>query len=173
MVGIVIEHNLIAVPQPIVGVGVIGLREAEKESAEPKTRRSAAAQAIDVAPADTAGESPMLEGPVEMVRRIVASGIMPYPLVVGMDVWSFRMAGLVRETPVARRAALLDATRFLLSSWLLLPGGLLLHSGRGLTARRGRTVGRYMATASPPSTTASRFIPSLLGHTKGQGKRRS
>ena len=73
MVRIVINHDLVAIPKPIVTVGVVVIGDAEEESAKPKTPRSAAAETIDMAPADAAGESPMLEGPVEMVRRITPS----------------------------------------------------------------------------------------------------
>lgn len=66
MVGIVIEHDLIAVPQPIVGVSVVGIRDTEKESAEPKSPGAAATESIDMAPADAARESSMFERPVEV-----------------------------------------------------------------------------------------------------------
>jgi hypothetical protein len=172
MVGIVIEHDLVAVPQPIIGVSVVGIRDTEKESAEPKTPGAAATESIDMAPADAARESPMFERPVEVVRRIIASRIMPYPLVIGMDVRSFRMSGLIRETAVARRAALLDATRFLLSSAFLLTHGLLLRSRRFLRASGRWTMRRDMAAANPAGAAASRLIPSLLCHTNGQRNRR-
>ena len=47
---------------------------------------------------DTASELPVIERTVHMVARIVATRIMPHPLIVLVDVRSFRMACLIIET---------------------------------------------------------------------------
>jgi hypothetical protein len=78
------------------------------------------------------------------------------------------MSGLVRETAIAPRAALLRATRFLLSSRLLLPRGLLLHLRRCLRASWGRTMGRDMAATNPAGTAAPPLTTFFLGQSGGK-----
>jgi hypothetical protein len=119
VIGIFIDHDLIGIPQPVAAKTDVIRRNAEVESAKPKSPRPAARQVPHVASAETAREVPVLPRMVKMVVRIVAAGIVPDPLAVGVNVWRIRMplfvhVGMIRfdgmpgtlhpSRPVSRRA---------------------------------------------------------------------
>lgn len=104
MARVVVNDNLIGIPQPITDVAEIELGHAEAKSAEPKTSWTASCKTEDMTSPDAARESSMLKGPIEMKAGIIAARIVADPLVVGVDVGSLGVSRLIRKI-----AALLSA----------------------------------------------------------------
>ena len=159
VVRVIIDHNLIAVPEPAIAEAKVSLRNAEVESAEPKTRWTASRQVKDMTPTDTARNSSVLERPVEVVAGIAAARVMSDPFVVGVNVGRFGMPGFIRKTPAFRRG------------WLFRPARLLLRLARALGASWRRTVRRDMSAAHASHSTAAaplRTAPSLRGSARGE-----
>jgi hypothetical protein len=97
VVGIVVDYDLIAIPQPAVyEVKVVG-RDAPVKVVEPETIRAAAAKAPRVARAESPGKTPMLIRTIEVVVGIVATGIVSDPLAVCVYVRCFGMPGSIVE----------------------------------------------------------------------------
>jgi len=97
MVGIVVEDYVVVIPIPIVNIPDIKGRDAEVKAAKPKASRTTAFDPPDTASADPLREMTMLPGVVKMIVSVVASTVVPDPLVVRMDMRSLRMALLVTE----------------------------------------------------------------------------
>src|SRR5579871_583864 len=123
MVWIVVDHDLIAVPQPIRHIVVVNRGHAEIEAAEPEALPIAPRQMKDVSAPDAARESPVLPGMVQMKPRVVFAGIVADPLTIRMHVRSLRMSrlvgkrlalrgrrGIVRRGLCRRRSALWNKT---------------------------------------------------------------
>src|SRR5580692_1452703 len=95
VIGIVINHDLVGIPQPVAAKSQIIRRDAEVKAAKPESRRTAPCQVPDVMRAKSAGVMPVLPRMIEIVVRVVLAGIVPDPLAVRMDVRSVRMPLLV------------------------------------------------------------------------------
>ena len=135
MVRVIVDHDLITIPEPIIAEGVIGLGNTEEESAKPKTRWTSSPKAEDMTPADAARKSPMFERPVDVVPGIIAARVVADPLIVCVNVGSFWMSRFIRKTTALRRGGLLGSLRLLGAGWLL-GAGRLLGVGRRRTVRR-------------------------------------
>src|ERR1700722_8747383 len=92
MVGIVIDDDLVAVPEPIIAVGKVKGANAEVEAAKPEPVGASSGDAPDVAAAEAAGEPTMFPGMIEVEAGIVSSGVVSDPRSVVVDVRSFGMA---------------------------------------------------------------------------------
>jgi hypothetical protein len=95
VIGVVINHNLVGIPQPVTAKAQIIWRDAEVKAAEPESRRTSSSQMPDVMRAKSAGEVPVLPRMIEMIVRIVLPGIVPDPLAIWMNVRSIRMPFLI------------------------------------------------------------------------------
>jgi len=95
MVGIFVDHDLVAVPEPVIAVGKVEGGDAEGEAAKPKTVGTAAANPPNVAAAEAASEAAVLPGMIEVEAGIVATGVVPNPSAVVVDVRGFGMAFFV------------------------------------------------------------------------------
>ena len=137
VVRIVIDDDVVTVPKPAIGQSDVKRRDAPEESAKAKPIRPAAAETPDMPGPDSAFESPMLKGVIEVEMSIVLTCVVPDPLAVGMNVGGFGMAGLIRR-----------AFRFLRS--------------RCGSASRRRTLGRHIAAAYLRCTTASMLFAAAL-----------
>jgi hypothetical protein len=104
MIRIIVNHDLIGIPQPAIHVSDIVRRDAEREPAEPKTTGSASTQMPNVSFADTAREMSMLPGMIQVVMCIVSASIMTHPLTIGVNMRRFRMSGFIVEFAVFRRS---------------------------------------------------------------------
>jgi len=100
MIGIVIDHNLVRVPQPTVAVTYIERRYAPVPVVEPEASRSAARQVPHMARAKPSRKVTMLERMVEMIVRIILACVVTDPF-VPIHVGSIRMARLIAQ--VTRR----------------------------------------------------------------------
>jgi hypothetical protein len=108
MVRIVVDHDLVAIPEPAVAEAIIERGDLKVEAVEPEALSASSSEPEDMPAADASREASMLPGTVEVIPGIVAAGIVPDPAVVGMDVRNIRMPGLIAK--IARRAALRGAT---------------------------------------------------------------
>jgi hypothetical protein len=98
MIGIVIEHDVIAVPEPVAAVTHIVRRYREVKTAEPEARRSATYESPYVLSTDRLGKMTMFPGMVEVIVRIATAGVVSDPLVSrGVHVRSLGMALLVSK----------------------------------------------------------------------------
>lgn len=103
MIGIVIDDDVIAVPEPIIAEGDIYRGYAEIEATEPESTGATSRQVPDVASTKATCEAPVLPGMIEVVVRIVAPGVVADPLAVGMDVRCVGVPALVVEVTVLLR----------------------------------------------------------------------
>ena len=114
MLGIVVDHDIVAVPEPVAAVIVVSREEAEEEVPEAEPLTVAAAQAVDVAAADSAGETPVRPRLRDAVAAVRPIGVA-YPLIVpDIHVRKIRMAGLIDEVPRPADLRLLRLLRRLL-----------------------------------------------------------
>jgi len=127
MVGIFVDHDLVAVPEPVTAQGKVKGGDAESEAAKPETGRTASANAPYMAAAEAAGESAMLKRMIDVEAGIIASGVVADPGAVVVNVRSFGMA-----FPIAA-------------------GG---GSGRRAAHRRGTMFGNVSATDGVAATSA-------------------
>lgn len=100
MIWIVIDDDVIAVPDP-VGASIVIVRSGLKEeSADVETLAVAAMQPPDVTGADGSGEMSVLPGMIEVIVRIPPAGFVSHPaIVLSVNVRRWRMPGLVLVCP--------------------------------------------------------------------------
>lgn len=149
VIGIFINHDLIAVPQPAAAVSGIVRRNVKVKSTKPESAGTPARQAPDVAFAEAAAEMPVLKGMVEVVMRIAGAAIVADPFVArSMDVRRLRMPRPVGETWMLGRRR-----------------GIFLGSARWRGAVRGN-VSAADALHTTPSCAA--FMPASFLRHSGQ-----
>ena len=96
VIGIVVDHDVVAVPQPIAGVVIVVRRDAPEKATKPETVAAAAFETINVVAANFAAEVSVFPNVILMITAIVAAPVMTDPLIVlSMHVRSFGMALLV------------------------------------------------------------------------------
>jgi hypothetical protein len=130
MIRVLIDHNLIRIPTPVITVAVVGWSNAEVEAAKPESFPVSSCQPPDMVTAKATPEPPMLPGMVEVVSGVTAAGVMPDPLAVPVN-----LRRLWRVCPFhsPRRRA------------MRLCGAVLLVSR--LNSRPRRTLARYVLSA--------------------------
>jgi hypothetical protein len=100
VIGVCINHDVVAVPIPVVGIGQVEWGDAEVEAAKPEAAGIAAFQAPAVRAAEAAVEAAMLPGMIEVKTYVVAAVVVSNPFAVVVDVGGFGMALTVVEMPV-------------------------------------------------------------------------
>jgi len=101
VVGVVINDDVVGVPEPAVGVVEVIGGDAEVEAIEEEAAAVSAAETVDIAGAEVAGEVSVGPGLVEVV--VVLAAVVPDPLAVVVNVGGIGMAwGVV---VVSRRCA--------------------------------------------------------------------
>lgn len=110
MIRILVDHDIVGTPIPVVAIAEIIGRNRKIETAEPEAARASAFDSEHMTPTEATGKSPVLPGMMEVVVRVVLPGIVSDPFVAaGMDVRSIGMALLVavRSSLFLGRAGLL------------------------------------------------------------------
>jgi hypothetical protein len=97
VIGIVVDHNRIGVPEPIVTEGNVVWGHTEEESVEPETSRAAPGEPEDVTASDASGETTMLERMIDRIVAVAASRVMSNPVTVAIDVRRIGMSGTIAE----------------------------------------------------------------------------
>src|SRR5450432_3507663 len=100
MIGVFVDHDVVAIPQPIVAKPDVEVGDAEVEAAEPEPAGDAAGEVPDMAAAKSAGKVAVFPGMIEVVVGIVAAGVVADPLAIGVNVRHVGMARFVAEVPV-------------------------------------------------------------------------
>ena len=123
MIRIRIEHDVVAIPQPVAHIVAIVRRNLEEVPADVEPVAVAAAYPPDVRSPNRPLKPPMLPRLIEMVMLIIAPRLVPYPAVVlRVNVWRFRMPLLIRVSPpLLSLLRLLSAASLLDTPWLTLP----------------------------------------------------
>ena len=97
MVGVFVNDDIVAVPEPVATEADVVGSDAKVEAAEPETIGTASRQVPDVAPAEASGEVAVLPGMVEVVVNIVMAGVVADPFAVGVNVRRVGMVSLIVE----------------------------------------------------------------------------
>ena len=97
VVGIFVNHDIVAIPEPIAAIAEVEGGYAETKTAEPEAVRASAAKMPHMAAAEAAGEVSVLKGMIEMIVNVAAAGVVANPLAVVMDVGSVGMPRFVVE----------------------------------------------------------------------------
>src|ERR1017187_1007976 len=111
MIGVLIDHDRVAVPVPVPDETDVVGSNAEIESAEPKTVGTSSFEMEDVSRPKSAGEVSMFERMIQMIVGIVAPCIMADPVTVGVHVRSVGMSGSIVEIGRLRGAMFLAWSR--------------------------------------------------------------
>src|SRR5258708_669563 len=121
MVWIRIEHDVVAIPQPVAHIVVIVRRYLEKVPANVESIAVAAAYPPDVRSPNRPLKPSMLPRLIEMVMLIIAPRVVPYPMVIlRVNVRRFRMPLLIRVSPPPLSLLRLSAASLLDTPWLTL-----------------------------------------------------
>src|SRR5436305_1219037 len=96
VVRVLIDHDVVGIPQPVAGVPHVGIRNREVEVAETEAGWAASGESPDVLGAETSAEVAMLPRMIEVEADIGAAGIVADPLLL-INVGCFGMALAIRE----------------------------------------------------------------------------
>lgn len=102
VVGIVIDHDAVAVPEPAIAVMVVVRGNGEVVAVEPETVTGASGQHPDVAPAKTTGKTAVLPGMIEVVMDVFTTAIVADPSTVRVDMGSIRMVVAIAKMAIFR-----------------------------------------------------------------------
>jgi len=141
VIGIVIDHDVIAIPIPIAAVTHIVGRNRKEEAAEPEAPRAASAQSPHMAATNTSREMAVLPRMIHAIMLVAASGIVSYPpVILGVNMRGLWMAALVGKGAPLRSGS----------------------SSMRSRAQRSRAVGWDMPTAYPAFPAALVWLSSAL-----------
>src|SRR2546427_10905669 len=91
VVWVLIDHDVVTVPHPVVDVGVVVRCNAKEEAVNIKPPSVSSLEPKDRVAAEAASEASVFERMIDAVVTIVTAGIMPDPVVVVFNVGSFPM----------------------------------------------------------------------------------
>ena len=101
VVWIVIDYDVVIVPEPDIGVCVVIRRKLKEIAAYIESIRAPSTKSPDVLRADATDEAPVFPWTVQMIVRIVPAGIVSDPAIIfRVNVRGFRMALLIAESRV-------------------------------------------------------------------------
>ena len=127
VVGVIVDGDLITVPEPVAAEAEVVRRHAKIEPVEPETISPAAFKPELVSSFEPTREATVFPGVIEVVMRIVATRIMSDPSVVMVHVRNVRVAGHIGS--------------------MSLHSGPRRTSGRNVTATEGVTTTEFVAAA--------------------------
>src|SRR5258708_15196486 len=114
MIGIVVDHDAVAVPIPVIDIRVVEIRNSEVKAVEPEAFSVSAAQYPHVPRTEPAAEPAMLPWMVNVKTPIV--GIVSDPAIIPVNMRSVRMAFAVAPA----RFVMLHPSAFRPSRWNVL-----------------------------------------------------
>src|ERR1700675_2356179 len=100
VIGIIVEGNVVRIPEPAVCVSEIVRGNRKIKTVEPETVGTSAPKTPDMSTANAAIKTTMFIRVIEPIMRVAAACIVAYPLSVGMDVGSLRVSLPVAEVAV-------------------------------------------------------------------------
>src|ERR1700688_3717202 len=87
MVRVLVDDDVVTVPEPAADVAVVVRCDAEPEAAKAEAVAASAFQPVDVAGTEVAREVPVRPGMIEVVVRVAPAGVVSDPLIaLGMHV---------------------------------------------------------------------------------------
>jgi hypothetical protein len=86
VVGVFINHDIVAVPQPVVRVGEVKRGDAEVVAAKPETAGIASLNAPAVSTAKAAIEAAMFPGVIDVETDVIAPAFVSHPFAVVVNV---------------------------------------------------------------------------------------
>jgi hypothetical protein len=89
VVGIFVDHDIVAVPEPVTAVTDVEGSDAEIEAREPKPARAATREMPNVTAAEAPGEVSMLPGMIEVKAGVIPAIVMSDPLTIVVNVRRF------------------------------------------------------------------------------------
>src|SRR5580704_11612542 len=102
VIRVLIDHDIVAIPQPVIDEVVIVRSDGEVEAAKPETLPVSSPKMENMARTEAAGKVSMFPGMIDMVVGIVTARIVSDPFIVGVNVRSLRMTTLVGNNPGRR-----------------------------------------------------------------------
>ncbi len=137
VIRIVVDHDVIGIPQPIVTETDIVRSDGEIESAEPETARASASEPPYMFAPKPSGEATMLPRMVDVVIGIAPSGVMTDPTLAIVDVRGVRMSFLLLELAMfLDRSGIFYSGRTVRGNVLMAPSDFRLPSGLMLSLRQ-------------------------------------
>jgi hypothetical protein len=91
VVGVIVDHDIVAIPIPVIAIGQVKRGDAEVETAKPESAGIAAFDAPPVSTAEATVEAAMFPRMLKVEACVFAPGIVPDPFAVAVDVRSFGM----------------------------------------------------------------------------------
>src|SRR5260370_33799698 len=85
MVGIVVDHDGIGIPEPIGNVRIIELANGEIVSVEPESLAVAALKMKNVAGSESTRKAPVFKGTFHAEALVIAVEVVPHPIAITMD----------------------------------------------------------------------------------------
>ena len=102
VVGIFVNHDVVAVPIPVIGVGKVKRGDAEVEATKPETPGIPTLDAPTMSTAEATLKAAVLPRVVLAKAVIIPPHVVPNPFAVVVDVWGFGMAvAVLIRVPVA------------------------------------------------------------------------
>ena len=95
VVWVFINHDLVAVPKPVIAETNIVGGNVEIKPAKPEAPRAASFNPDDVAATETAGKVSMFPGMIDVVVSIIGAGVVSDPFAIRVNVGSVWVPGLV------------------------------------------------------------------------------
>jgi hypothetical protein len=97
---VLINYDLVGIPQPAVSEAEIVWGNAEEEAVKPEALRASSYKPEYMATAKAARKVPMLPGMTEMVVGIIPARVMPDPVAVGVNVRGIWVSSVIIECAV-------------------------------------------------------------------------
>ena len=156
VIRIIVDHDVIVVPIPIIDITEIEGSYAEVISSEPEAAGPSAAQAPHIARSESALEAAMLPGMVKVESDIATAIGVADPLVILVDVRSFGVRGFI----AIGSARLISLARLSFLAWGLFAWrGFPLRRSFGHAASRSRTARRNVPATDAVAASASVAAP--------------
>jgi hypothetical protein len=105
VVRVLINDDLVAIPEPVTGVVVIGWGNTKEEATETETLPVPSPKMVDMTRPKAAREASMFERTIDVISGVTAARIMTHPLIiVCMHVRSLRVPSSIRMSGILRRS---------------------------------------------------------------------
>ena len=166
VIWIVINHDLVRIPEPVIAKAVIVWGNAKVEAAKPEALPVPSCKPKDMAGTETAREVPVGPRLIDMVVRIITAGVMPDPLFASIDVRGVRVPGLFAIIAVFRGGAPCTSNRSRPMRWNVVPTSFTLGVSAALglcKSRNGKDQQRHekshkLLSCSPPRIIYRMFV---------------
>ena len=136
VVGIVVDEDVIAVPQPVAAIVIVVGSDGEEEAANSEAIPASAMQSPDVTRSNPSFEVAVLPRMVNVIMCIPAAAVMTHPAIIfSVHMRSLRVSLLIVEFPVV--VPLLFTSSRLRSSWRRAACWNMAVSYPALAATRG------------------------------------